>query len=181
MAVTLVIRMAHVVFTARMLVGATLVFYGLNDLVEWFEPDYGRKGGRLLSAIADTGYLLELKASLMILSGLLFMVARWVPLALVLFSPILLNMLAFHAFLAPTKITFAAILGGLQLFLAYCYWPYFRALFVLNSPSRYGTVRRRGGAPPRRPSGPPGGGGGGAPVGMAQPAKRPAPQPQRQP
>ena len=109
MAVTLVIRMAHVVFTVRMLVGATLLLFGLDDLMSLFEIDYGKKGGRFVSAVEGTGYLQQVRGSLLMVCGLLFVVARWVPLALILFAPIILNILIFHAFLAPAKITIAEV------------------------------------------------------------------------
>ena len=180
MAVTLVIRMAHVVFTVRMLVGATLILFGLDDLIDLFEIDYGRKGDKFVSAVEGTGYLQQVRGSLLMVCGLLFVVARWVPLALILFAPIMMNILIFHAFLAPAKITVAAILGVAQIFLAYCYWPYFRSLFVMNTPSRCGAVRRGGarggggGAPRPAPAGG-GGGGGGRPPAQRPPAQRPTP------
>lgn len=152
MAVTLVIRMAHVVFLIRMLVGATLVLFGLNDLMELFEVDYGSKANAFLQDMEGSGYLQEVRGGLLILCGIMFVIARWVPLALILFAPIILNILVFHAFLAPTKIAAAAALGVAQVFLAYCYWPYFRSVFVMNTPSRYGTVRRRGGGGMSRPA-----------------------------
>jgi len=156
--------MAHVVFTVRILVGITLLLFGLDDLMNLFEIDYGKKGAKFVSAVEGTGYLQQVRGSLLMVCGLLFVVARWVPLALILFAPIILNILIFHAFLAPAKITIAAILGVAQVFLAFCYWPYFRALFVMNTPSRYGSVRKggrsSGGAP--RPA-PAASGGGGAP------------------
>ena len=171
--------MAHMVFATRMLVGVTLVLFGLDDLIDLFEVEYGRKGDRFLSAVASTGYLQEVRGSLLMLCGLLFVVARWVPLALILFAPIMLNILIFHAFLAPEKIAVAAVLGVAQIFLGFCYWPYFRSLFVMNTPSRYGAVRRGarggGGRPPAAAQRPPAAAQRPPSAGQRPPAQRPSP------
>ena len=174
--------MAHVVFVIRMLMGATLILFGLNDMTEIFQIEYGRQADKFMSAVAKTGYLQEVRGAFLVLCGLLFVVARWVPLALILFAPIMVNILVFHAFLAPSQITVAAVLAVAQVFLAFCYWPYFRSLLVMNTPSRYGVVRQKSAAP-RRPAAPaaaPAGlSGGGAPPQQRPPAAQRPPSSQR--
>jgi hypothetical protein len=54
-------------------------------------------------------------------AGLLLLSNRCVPLALALLAPILVNIIAFHAFLAPSGLALPLVLLGLELYLARSY------------------------------------------------------------
>ena len=68
----------------------------------------------------------------MVIAGILLLVGRFVPLALVILGPILVNILLFHLFLDPTHLPtaipgFVCVL--LELFLIWAYRLSFRGLF----------------------------------------------------
>jgi hypothetical protein len=63
-----------------------------------------------------------------LLVGILLLINRFVPLALVLIMPILLNIVAFHVFLQPAGLAPGVVLLALELYLAWCYRAAFRQL-----------------------------------------------------
>jgi hypothetical protein len=56
-----------------------------------------------------------------VLVGVLLLSGRFVPLALTLLAPVMVNILAFHAFLVPEGLPMPIILATLQIYLAYVY------------------------------------------------------------
>ncbi|QLY25783.1 DoxX family membrane protein [Bdellovibrio sp. KM01] len=64
--------------------------------------------------------------------GLLILIGWFVPLCLVIMAPIVLNIFFIHAFLAPSGVPLALILGALLIYLAFFappYAPKVKALF----------------------------------------------------
>lgn len=64
--------------------------------------------------------------------GLMLLTGRFVPLALVILSPIIINIFLTHLFLAPEGIGPGVFLVLGNLFLAYYYWPAFKPLLTSN-------------------------------------------------
>jgi putative oxidoreductase len=62
--------------------------------------------------------------------GLLLVTGRFVPLALVVLSPIIINILMVHTFLDRSGLPIALFLVFANLFLAYCYRDAFRPLLT---------------------------------------------------
>ena len=69
---------------------------------------------------AKTGYMLPLLFAAQIVAGALLLVGV-VPLALVILAPIVVNIVAFHVFLAPGGLPLAFVVAGAVLFLAYAH------------------------------------------------------------
>ncbi|WP_413559567.1 DoxX family membrane protein [Bdellovibrio sp. HCB209] len=63
--------------------------------------------------------------------GLLIIMGWWVPLCLVILAPVVLNIFLVHAFLAPSGLPVALILGVLMIYLSFFspYSPKIKALF----------------------------------------------------
>ena len=55
-----------------------------------------------MGALFATGYMLPLIKATEVVCGVLLLIGRWVPLALVVLAPVVLNIVLFHLFLAPT-------------------------------------------------------------------------------
>ena len=56
-----------------------------------------------------------------LVAGVLLLGGRYVPLALALLAPIIVNIVAFHAVLAPAGMVVPIVVLGLELYLAYAY------------------------------------------------------------
>ena len=72
-------------------------------------------------AMMKTGYLFQLVKGTEVLAAVLLLSNRFVPLALALLAPITVNIVAFHAFLAPKGIGLALFVLALHGYLAWAY------------------------------------------------------------
>lgn len=86
-------------------------------------------------ALMKTGYMMPLVWGTEIVSGILILAGLFVPFALVLLAPVLLNILLFHVFLGPTGLWMAIILCLLEVVVAWQYRHAFVPLFVSGTPN----------------------------------------------
>lgn len=113
---------------ARVLLGLVFVVFGLNGFLN-FIPMKGElppAAMQFLSALGPTGYM-SVICALQILGGLLVL-AGLVPLGLTILCPIIVNILLFHFFLAPTGAAPGIVTAILALFLVWRYWANFAGL-----------------------------------------------------
>lgn len=82
-----------------------------------------------ISSLESTGYVLYIVAALEIIIGLLLIIKKWVPFALILLAPISINILLFHIFLDVSGILVAIAMVTINVILIYKYWKSYRPLF----------------------------------------------------
>src|SRR5687767_13723140 len=80
--------------------------------------------------LAASGYFFALLKVTEFVCGLLLVTGRFVPLAMVILSPIIINIVLTHAFLAPEGIVPGLLLALGNIFLAYYYWDAFKPLLT---------------------------------------------------
>ena len=97
------------------------------------EPTLPTQAAAFNAALARTGYMMPLLWSTEIVAGLMLLSGILVPLALLLLAPVVVNIALFHALLAPAGAGPAALVIGLQIFLAWQYRHAFEPLFVLRA------------------------------------------------
>jgi uncharacterized membrane protein YphA (DoxX/SURF4 family) len=116
-------RLARTATTsARLLLGLVFFVCGLDGFLHFLpQPSGVPPENALLLAVAfmKSGYLFPLIKGTEVLVGLSLLSNRLVPLALVVLAPVLLNIVAFHAFLAPEGLLLAVVLLALALLLAW--------------------------------------------------------------
>ena len=86
------------------------------------------------AAMHGTGYLFPLIKGTEVLAGALLLVNAFVPLALTILAPVLLNIVAFHVFLTPGEVGLSIALLVAELYLAWMYRAAFAPLFVRRTP-----------------------------------------------
>lgn len=107
---------------ARLIQGAAFFTFGLNGFLHFLPmPPAPPAAGTFFGALIATGYLFPLIKSTEVATGLLLLGNRFVPLALTLIAPVLVNILAFHLFLAPAGIALPLVLLATELYLAWTY------------------------------------------------------------
>jgi hypothetical protein len=78
-------------------------------------------------ALLKSGYFFPLLKGTELIAGALFLTRRLVPLAVAIIAPVVVNILAFHLFVAPDGVPLALILLVLEAYLAWTYrhvsWP----------------------------------------------------------
>jgi uncharacterized membrane protein YphA (DoxX/SURF4 family) len=126
---------------ARLLLGLVFFVFGMNGLVRFLPmPPPQGDAARFFGGLATGGYFLPLLAATQALAGLALLLGRFVPLALVVLAPVIVNIVAFHVFLAPAGIGLAMVVLGLELYLAWVYRAAFRPL-LQSRPSVEPTSR----------------------------------------
>ena len=68
-----------------------------------------------------------------VVAGVLLLLGRYVPLALVLLAPIIVNIVLFHAFLAPGGLVLATVVLLSELYLAWSYRDLYRPMFTTRA------------------------------------------------
>jgi hypothetical protein len=83
--------------------------------------------------LAATGYLLPLLKATEVAAGAMLLTNRYVPLALTLLAPIIVNIVAFHLFLAPGGLAIALFVLAAEIALAWWYRGAFRAVLAART------------------------------------------------
>lgn len=111
----------------RLLMGAILFAagaFGLLTLLHLVPPPASpmpAQAATFAGALAKTTYMMPLVSGTQFIAGALLLSNRFVPLALALAAPLVVNILAFHAFLAPAGAGPGLVLAALELYLAWSY------------------------------------------------------------
>jgi len=113
--------------------GAGFTLFGLNGFLHFIpEPKTPMPEGAaaFAGAMMKTGYMFQLVAGTQLFAGILLLINRFVPLALVLLMPVLVNIIAFHVFLAPSGTAPGAVFMILELYLAWANRTAYRPLLT---------------------------------------------------
>ncbi|HZE72643.1 MAG TPA: hypothetical protein VE135_24295 [Pyrinomonadaceae bacterium] len=123
--------MKIVTLIARLLLGLIAVVFGLNGFLNFLNmgPMPSGLAGQFIVALAVSHYFWVV-AALQVVGGALLLVNRFVPLALVLLGPVIVNIILYHVFLNPTGIALAIAVVILWLIVFYSYRQYFSGIFV---------------------------------------------------
>jgi len=116
---------------ARILLGLIFFVFGLNGFFHFLPQPPMPEGPRaFFGALMKTGYMIPLLFTTQTVVGALLLLNRFVPLALALIAPVIVNIILFHAFLAPSGFPIPAVVLVLELYLAWSYRGAFRPMLV---------------------------------------------------
>ncbi len=110
----------HIPTAARLLLGLVFFVFGLNGFLNFIPTPPGPMPDFAV-ALAKTGYMFPLIKGIETLVGALLLLNRFVPLALTLIAPIVVNIFAFHLFLAPSGLAVPVVIAALEIYLAWSY------------------------------------------------------------
>ena len=125
----------HVPAIARVLMGLLFFVSGVTGLLHLTPPPPANLPPAAVAfdaAALGTGYMMPLIFGTQALVGALLLSNRFVPLALALFAPFLVNSLAFHLFLVPSGLVIVIFALILELYLAWCYRSAFRPMLAMR-------------------------------------------------
>jgi hypothetical protein len=137
---------------ARYLQGAAFLLFGLNGFFHFLpQPPSPEAAASFGGALFATGYMFPLIKGTEIVSALLLLSNRFVPLALAIIAPVIVNIVAFHAFLAPAGLALPLLLLTTELVLAWTYRDAFAPMLKartspIASNSRRAVAGRHAGA-----------------------------------
>jgi uncharacterized membrane protein YphA (DoxX/SURF4 family) len=115
----------------RVLLGLAFFASGISFFLTTPPPMEGPIAD-FFKGLMATHYLFYLLNGFETICGLLLLSGRFVPLALVVLAPIILNIFLVNAFLMPSMIPLALVLGLLEIYLAFFsreYSPIIKPLF----------------------------------------------------
>ena len=119
---------------ARSLLGLIFVVFGSNMFFHFIPMPPPPEGPArdFMTALFLSHYLYVVGA-LQVAGGALLLIGRKVPLGLTLLGPVVVNILCFHALMAPAGMPMAIVVSLLALFLLWRYREHFAGL-VKNAP-----------------------------------------------
>jgi putative oxidoreductase len=111
---------------ARIIFGFIMFASGLAGLLNLAPPpaDLPERMVTFMSGMMATGYFMTLLKVTETVCGLMILSGFFVPLALVILAPIILNIFLVHAFMAPSGLPIAVVLGLLMVYLSFFAQPY---------------------------------------------------------
>jgi putative oxidoreductase len=115
---------------ARWLLGLIFLVFGLNGFLHFIPmPPPAGLAGQFFTALFASHYYVVIFA-VQVLGGALLLVNRFVPLALVLLGPVIVNIFFFHLLMAPAGLPLAIVVAILWTILAVRNKPHFAGIFV---------------------------------------------------
>ena len=120
--------MGKAILGARITLGLIFFVFGLNGILNFIKgPMPLGDAGTFLTIMMEHGYS-DVVAVLQLIAGLLLLVGRYVPLALTILAPILVNILLFHVLIMHGGGWMGLFATVLLLFLIWVYRLSFRGL-----------------------------------------------------
>jgi putative oxidoreductase len=114
---------------ARYLAGVIFLVMGLNGFLNFIPfPPPGGIAAQFMGALYVSHYLWVIFA-FQLVAGLLLLVNRYVPLAVAMLAPVLVNILVFHALMAPSGLPLALFVAVLWTVIFVEVRPAFSGLF----------------------------------------------------
>jgi hypothetical protein len=115
---------------ARVLLGLIFTVFGLNGFLNFIpQPPMPPDAVVVVSGLLGMKYLFPLLKGVEVVSGLLLLSGRLIPLVLVVLAPIILNIVGFHTFVMPDPVMPILLLVP-ELYLAWVWRDAFRSLFA---------------------------------------------------
>ena len=123
----LIMKTASVI--ARYLAGVIFLVFGLNGFLNFIPmPPPGGIAGQFMGALYASHYLWVIFA-FQVIAGVLLLVNRYVPLAVAVLAPVIVNILSFHVLMAPSGLPLALFVAVLWAVIFTDVRPAFSALF----------------------------------------------------
>ena len=98
---------------ARFLLGLIFLVFGLNGFLHFIPmPPPSGIAGQFMGALFVSNYLVVVFL-LQIIAAVLLLIDRYVPLALTLLAPIIVNILLFHILMVPSGLALAIVVAVL--------------------------------------------------------------------
>ena len=114
---------------ARYLAGVIFLVFGLNGFLNFIPlPPPGGIAGQFMGALYVSHYLWVI-VGVQVVAGVLLLVNRYVPLAVAILAPVIVNILAFHASMAPSGLPLALFVALLWAAIFIDVRPAFSGLF----------------------------------------------------
>ena len=123
----------YVTATIRILLGLAFTTFGLNLFFKFIpqpEAPMPKAAMDFAMALGASGYMMQLIGVTQLIVGVLLLVGRFVPLALALIAPFIVNSVAFHVFLERSGLPMSLVFAVLVAYLAWAYRNAYRPMLA---------------------------------------------------
>ena len=120
----------------RLLMGVIFLVVGLNGFLNFLpQPSTPMPAAAVafMGAFMATHYMIPLLSATQVIVAILLLSNRFVPLALVIIAPVIVNIVAFHAFLAPAGLPIAIVAAAMEVYLAWVYRDTYRPMLAMGA------------------------------------------------
>ena len=125
--------MKTVTHIARILLGLIFLVFGLNGFLNFIPmPPPTGVAGQYMGALFVSHYLVAVFL-LQLVAGVLLLANRFVPIALVLLGPVVVNILLFHALMAPAALALPVVVTALWLTVFFGVRKAFAGIFTIRT------------------------------------------------
>lgn len=113
-------------FLARILLGLIFFIFGIGGLFKLMPPpaNMPESMATFMGGLMATGYFFPFLKVTEIICGALLLMGVYVPLALVVLAPVVLNIFLVHLFMMPGGLPMAILIAVLEVYLAFFAKPY---------------------------------------------------------
>jgi len=110
----------------RIVLGLIFFVFGLNGFFHFIPmpESMPEKMVTFTTGLMVSGYFFPLLAGTQVVCGALLLIGAFVPLALIVLAPVILNIFLVHVFLEPKGLGMAIIIGLMEVYLAFFAKPY---------------------------------------------------------
>lgn len=118
----------------RTVFGLGFTIFGLNGFFHFLPlPPPEGEAAKFIDALVGSGYFYQFLKGTELVCGLLLLSGYFVPLALVVLAPVLLNIVLFHLFLDPAGLPTGIILTAIEVYLAWAYGGSFKGVLTVKA------------------------------------------------
>jgi uncharacterized membrane protein YphA (DoxX/SURF4 family) len=122
-----------VFLAARILLGLIFVVFGINGFLQFLPmPPMPEEAGKAIGGLFAVSYMFPLVKVLEIVAGLALLAGFFVPLALLVLSPIVVNIFLFHVFYTPAQSAMSIAIVALTVMAALSVWPKFKTVLEMK-------------------------------------------------
>jgi hypothetical protein len=118
------------------MMGLIFFVFGLNGFFHFIpqpKSPMSESAYLLIGALMKVDYMHGLIFGAQVTAGALLLLNRFVPLALALIAPVIVNIVAFHIFLAPSGLPLAGVVLVLELYLAWAHRKAFCSMLAMRA------------------------------------------------
>jgi uncharacterized membrane protein YphA (DoxX/SURF4 family) len=121
----------NTILVARVLMGLVFTVFGLNGFFHFMPmPKPTPAAGMFFMAMFKTGYMLPMLFTTQLVTGVMLLLDFYTPLALILLTPVIVNIFLFHVCLDPQGGLIGYIATALQVFLLFAYLASFKGILT---------------------------------------------------
>jgi len=126
--------MTKLVLVARILLGLIFTVFGLNGFLNFMPAQPLPEAAQtFIGGLASAGYFIPMLKLVEVVSGICLLLGVFVPLALVLLAPIVVNIAMFHFLLAPEGWWMGLLLLVLESLLGWGYCDSYRGVLEMKA------------------------------------------------